>query len=120
MGATAAGVATPRHYRRAHRTVRGRLLRLLGKLRPSVGRGDGHYVPDSYWESRANDLISTYDSPETWQSRGWPSYEPEERHLPPLLEKFGIGSVLVVGAGSGREYALLRTSGIDLRGFDIS
>jgi len=76
--------------------------------------------PAGYWERRAPELVSGYDHPETWAERGWMSSGVEEDLVPRLLREHSVGSVLVVGAGSGRQYEFLRPLGIDVRGFDIS
>jgi SAM-dependent methyltransferase len=78
------------------------------------------YDPDAYWEGRADDLIATYDAPETWAARGWTKNGVEEAAVPPLLSAAGARSAFVVGAGSGRQYAFLQPMGLDLRGLDIS
>jgi SAM-dependent methyltransferase len=76
--------------------------------------------PAEYWESRAPDLVDGYDHPETWARRGWMAGGVEEEVVPDLLRRYGVGSVLVVGAGTGRQYAFLEDLGISVRGFDIS
>ena len=76
--------------------------------------------PAGYWERRAPELVSGYDHPETWAERGWMSSGVEEVLVPRLLQERRIGSVLVVGAGSGRQYAFVSQLGIEVRGFDIS
>jgi SAM-dependent methyltransferase len=92
-----------------------------------IGRGDdapvdpaGPYVPDEYWENRAGALIEAYDSPESWEERGWLRDGVEQAEVPPLLERVSARSALVVGAGSGRQYEFLRPLGLEIRGFDIS
>lgn len=76
--------------------------------------------PAVYWESRAPDLVSGYDHPETWAERGWLAAGVEEEFVPQVLRDHGVSSVLVVGAGTGRQYEFLRDLGVDVRGFDIS
>jgi SAM-dependent methyltransferase len=44
----------------------------------------------------------------------------EEEVVPQLLRQHGIGSVLVVGAGTGRQYGFLDGLGMDVRGFDLA
>jgi SAM-dependent methyltransferase len=76
------------------------------------------YVPAEYWEGRAADLIQTYDHPETWPERGWVREGAEDETVPRILTETGCRSVLVVGAGTGRQYGYLE--GFDAYGFDIS
>jgi SAM-dependent methyltransferase len=78
------------------------------------------YDPQDYWESRAGDLIRTYDKPETWPKRGWMRAGVEEATVPRLLAEAGCNTVLVPGAGSGRQYRYLLDAGMSPRGFDIS
>lgn len=80
----------------------------------------GVYVPAEYWEDRADALIEGYDAPETWEQRGWLRDGVEEEAIPPLLAGVNARSVLVVGAGSGRQYHFLQPLGLEIRGFDIS
>jgi SAM-dependent methyltransferase len=87
--------------------------RLLGRSTPLVSSQE-------YWDERADDLIRTYADPMDQQARGWPSFEVEERLVPRLLQSSTVDSVLVVGAGSGRQYAVLGPMGVRVRGFDIS
>jgi SAM-dependent methyltransferase len=82
--------------------------------------GRGAYHPERYWEGRASDLISMYDHPDTWPERRWLRAGVEEELVPDILRRAGAGSVLVAGAGCGREYAYLQEHGFELRGFDIS
>ncbi len=76
--------------------------------------------PARYWERRARDLVDGYDHPETWDERGWLSGGIEEKVVPQLLRRHGVRSVLVVGAGTGRQYEFLAPLGVPVRGFDIS
>jgi len=73
-----------------------------------------------YWNTRAPELIETYDHPETWPERGWMAAGVEEEIVPPLLRELGIESVIVAGAGSGRQYAYLLPLGVHVEGFDLS
>jgi SAM-dependent methyltransferase len=74
----------------------------------------------AYWEMRAPDLVHGYDHPETWAERGWLAAGIEEELVPRLLRDQGVASVLVVGAGTGRQYDFLGNLGAHVRGFDIS
>lgn len=74
--------------------------------------------PATYWESRAPDLIEGYDHPETWAERNWQQAGIEEQVVARILRESGVRSVLVVGAGTGRQYEFL--TGFDVRGFDLS
>jgi SAM-dependent methyltransferase len=76
------------------------------------------YWPADYWEGRARQLITAYDSPETWGEKGWLRANAEDRTVPKLLRDHSCESVLVLGAGAGRQYAYL--TGFDIFGFDIS
>ena len=76
--------------------------------------------PLEFWEQRAPDIVHGYDHPETWAKRGWMAEGVEEEVVPQLLRQHGIGSVLVVGAGTGRQYAFLGGLGVRVRGFDLS
>lgn len=78
------------------------------------------YRADEYWEARADDLIETYDRPDTWDSKGWMRAGVEERIVPRLLTDLGARSVLVIGAGSGRQYEFLSPLDAEVRGFDIA
>ena len=95
-------------------------------FRRITGRGEhpvapaGPYVPAEYWENRADALIEAYDAPESWEQRGWLKDGVEEEEVPPLLAREDARSVLVVGAGSGRQYNFLRPLGLEISGFDIS
>jgi hypothetical protein len=80
----------------------------------------GPYDPASYWESRANELIKTYDEPHEWSRRGWMRDGIEEALVPSLLTDCGVRSVFVVGAGSGRQYKYLLPHVDILTGIDIS
>ena len=73
-----------------------------------------------YWNARAPELIETYDLPETWPERGWMAAGVEEEIVPPLLRELGIESVIVAGAGSGRQYGYLLPLGLRVEGFDLS
>jgi SAM-dependent methyltransferase len=77
-----------------------------------------HYDPAVYWENRAANLIETYDRPETWPKRQWMREGAEEEAVPRLLRDHDCQSVLVLGAGPGRQYAYL--DGFDVYGLDIS
>ena len=94
---------------------------------PSVGRivrrcppQLATYDPKIYWDSRARDLIETYDRPESWERRGWMRAGIEESTVPGLLTRAGCETVLVPGAGSGRQYSFLLDAGFSPCGFDIS
>jgi SAM-dependent methyltransferase len=91
------------------------ILRIL-RARPASGT----LGPAEYWEQRAPDLVHGYDHPETWAKRGWMAGGVEEKLVPQLLREHRIGSVLVVGAGTGRQYGFFSDLSIDVRGFDIS
>jgi SAM-dependent methyltransferase len=94
---------------------------VLGSLRQHLRRGPAGYDPDRYWEARASELIATYDDPASWHLRSWNiAKSPEQELIPRLVAAHDITSVLVVGAGSGRQYAYLEPLGIDIRGFDLS
>jgi SAM-dependent methyltransferase len=87
----------------------------------ALGRRTAGYQPDRYWEARSAELISTYDDPSVWRERRWNiASSPEADLVPRLIAEHGIKSVLVVGAGSGRQYAYLQPLGIEVRGFDLS
>jgi SAM-dependent methyltransferase len=73
-----------------------------------------------YWERRAQDLVSAYDTPADWSSRGWINLDAEAEIIPSLLHDAGARSVLVVGAGVGREYDYLQANGFHVLGFDIA
>jgi hypothetical protein len=83
-------------------------------------RDPATYDPEAYWERRARDLIRTYDRPETWAERGWTQGDVEEGVVPRLLNEWGCKTVLVPGAGSGRQYRFLLDAGFLPCGFDIS
>lgn len=95
--------------------VRAAVKRLLGRL-PVQGRR----VRARYWEHRAQDLIETYDAPETWPSRRWLRSGAEEERVPALLKDFHARTVVVIGCGSGRQFAFLAPHGFALSGFDVS
>jgi len=99
--------------------IRG-LLRRITRQDGSATAPVGPYVPAEYWEQRADDLIEGYDSPQSWEERGWLRGSVEETVVPRLLERAHARSVLVVGAGSGRQYEFLEPLGLTIRGFDIS
>ena len=77
-------------------------------------------MPRQYWEARAAELIEAYDQPETWAERMWLKAGIEEELVPRWLRGAGVRTVLVVGAGSGRQYEFLQQFGFDIHGFDIS
>lgn len=79
---------------------------------------EGLYDPRSYWERRSSELIETYDQPATWPARKWLRDGAEEEAVPRLLRQHACHSVLVIGAGSGRQYGFL--GDFRLSGFDIS
>ena len=89
--------------------------RVMGRL-PRLGRRT--YCPAEYWEGRAADLIETYDHPETWPELGWLREGAEDETVPRILRETGCRTVLVLGAGSGRQYGYL--ADFDACGFDIS
>lgn len=93
--------------------VRG-IRRLLSRVRSNA------YLPERYWEKRAAELVKVYDAPETWDARGWIRSGVEESVVPSLLRQCGARTVIVPGAGSGRQYGLLEAEGFAPRGFDIS
>lgn len=80
------------------------------------------YRPQRYWEHRAPELIRTYEDPGTWAGRGWNiAQSPEAEIVPKLLGDLRANSVVVAGAGTGRQYEYLENTGLtDLRGFDLS
>jgi SAM-dependent methyltransferase len=94
----------------------GTMLRAVA--RRLVRRTPGYDDPARYWDARARDLRRTYDRPETWVRRGWMRAGVEEAIVPDLLRRAGVNSVLVIGVGSGRQYAYL--DGFELSGIDIS
>ncbi len=94
--------------------LRRRASRLLGR------GGTTRYEPAAFWESRAHELIEGYDHPETWAERGWVRAGVEEEAVVDVLRENGVRSVVVPGAGSGRQYAYLLAAGFETRGFDIS
>jgi hypothetical protein len=59
-----------------------------------------------------------YDHPERWPERSWLRSGAEDEVVPALLQAYGCRSVLVPGAGIGRQYTFLEA--FDVRGFDIS
>jgi SAM-dependent methyltransferase len=90
----------------------------MGRLRRISRRLPGYEDPARYWDARADDLRRTFDRPETWPSRGWMRAGVEEPVVPELLHAAGASSVLVLGAGTGRQYAYL--GDFDVSGIDIS
>jgi hypothetical protein len=84
------------------------------------GAPTADYAPASYWEGRATDLIEGYDHPESWERRGWMRGEVEEGTVPALLHRGHVETVLVPGAGTGRQYRFLIDAGFRPSGFDIS
>jgi SAM-dependent methyltransferase len=93
----------------------------VGSLRRALRARQQPYEPERYWEARAAELILTYDDPTTWPERRWNiAASPEEEVVPRLVADYGVESVLVVGAGSGRQYAYLEPLGVEVRGFDLS
>jgi SAM-dependent methyltransferase len=94
---------------------RMRLLRMPWRRPPNAASD-----PLEFWERRAPDLVHGYDHPETWSKRGWMVGGVEEEVVPELLRQHGIGSVLVVGAGTGRQYGFLDGLGVEVRGFDLA
>src|SRR5207248_10856425 len=93
---------------------------LLSRIARRVSTVSPTYDPKTYWENRARDLIDTYDRPETWPQRGWMCAGVEEEAVPRLLVNAGCTTVLIPGAGSGRQYRFLLDAGFLPRGFDIS
>lgn len=77
------------------------------------------YRPHRYWQGRADDLIATYDDPQSWKQRGWMASGVEEDLVPRTLRHHGVQSVLVPGAGTGRQYGYL-VDFAPVQGFDIS
>ncbi len=78
------------------------------------------YRPAEYWEHRANELIAAYDDPASWDTRGWMRAGVEEKSVPRILAEHRVNSVIVAGAGAGRQYAFLASPGISVAGFDLS
>lgn len=101
-------------------TLRDALTSIVCRRQDAPAQPQGPYVPEEYWENRADALIDAYDSPESWAQRGWIRDGVEQAQVPPLLERVGARSALVVGAGTGRQYEFLRPLGVQIRGFDIS
>jgi SAM-dependent methyltransferase len=101
------------------RRLRSTASRIVAIAR-RVSKRPAPYVPHRYWERRAADLIATYDAPETWGERQWLRAGIEEIVVPTLLKEHSVSSVLVAGAGSGRQYDFLAPLDLELRGFDIS
>lgn len=101
---------------------RSLVARARSLVRRAHGRSyevpDGRYDPSTYWERRSRELIETYDRPETWSRRGWLREGADEETVPSLLGQHECRSVLVIGAGSGRQYGFLRNFRVS--GFDIS
>jgi hypothetical protein len=93
---------------------------LRNKMRFLRGPGAGRYRPEQYWEGRAAELIEIYDQPDTWDMRGWMRGGVEEVIVPALLRSHGAQTVIVPGAGSGRQYGFIAAEGFSPRGFDIS
>jgi SAM-dependent methyltransferase len=99
----------------------GGLRSRVGSLRRVLGGRQRPYEPERYWEERAAELILTYDDPTSWPERRWNiAASPEEELVPRLVADYGVESVLVVGAGTGRQYAYLEPLGVEVRGFDLS
>jgi SAM-dependent methyltransferase len=94
------------------------VLRGLDRLRRLRRRLPSFDDPAAYWEARADDLTYTFDHPETWERRGWVRGGVEDELVPRLLRECGAQTVLVIGAGSGRQYAYLQD--FDVSGIDIS
>jgi SAM-dependent methyltransferase len=94
------------------------VLRGLDRLRRLLRRLPTYDDPAAYWEARADDLTYTFDHPETWERRGWVRGGVEDELVPRLLRECGARTVLVIGAGSGRQYAYLQD--FDVSGIDIS
>jgi SAM-dependent methyltransferase len=94
------------------------VLRGLDRLRRLRRRLPTYDDPAAYWEARAGDLTYTFDHPETWERRGWVRGGVEDELVPRLLRECGAQTVLVIGAGSGRQYAYLQE--FDVSGIDIS
>jgi SAM-dependent methyltransferase len=92
---------------------------LLNRLSTAV-RQRRRYRPSRYWEARAPELIEAYDRPETWPTRQWMAAGIEETEVPRLLHAEKVRTVLVAGAGTGRQYEYLVREGFDPSGFDIS
>jgi 2-polyprenyl-3-methyl-5-hydroxy-6-metoxy-1,4-benzoquinol methylase len=81
----------------------------------------GRYRPDRYWEARATELVHRYDAdPAVWEEIGWMRGGVEEEPVVAWLRELGCSSVLVCGAGSGRQYSYLLDAGFSVEGFDIS
>jgi hypothetical protein len=97
-----------------------RLRKIPRYLVSRLRRQSAPYIPTEYWEKRAVELVETYDAPETWPTRGWLRAGIEEAVVPPVLKGAAVRTVIVVWAGSGRQYGFLEPYGFDLCGFDIS
>jgi 2-polyprenyl-3-methyl-5-hydroxy-6-metoxy-1,4-benzoquinol methylase len=81
----------------------------------------GRYRPERYWEARASELVHRYDGgPDLWQRIGWLRDGIEERLAVAWLRELSCSSVLVCGAGSGRQYPYLIDAGFSIEGFDIA
>jgi protein-L-isoaspartate O-methyltransferase len=81
----------------------------------------GRYRPERYWEARAAELVHRYDGgPELWERIGWLRDGIEERLAVAWLQELSCSSVLVCGAGSGRQYRYLIDGGFSIEGFDIA
>jgi 2-polyprenyl-3-methyl-5-hydroxy-6-metoxy-1,4-benzoquinol methylase len=94
-----------------------RVRRLLAQRHALPGR----YRPDRYWEARAAELVHRYDAdPAEWEQIGWMRGGVEEEQVVTWLREFECSSVLVCGAGSGRQYSYLVDAGFSVEGFDIS
>jgi trans-aconitate methyltransferase len=94
-----------------------RVRRLLAQRHALPGR----YRPDRYWEARATELVHRYDAdPAEWEQIGWMRGGVEEELVVSWLRELGCSSVLVCGAGSGRQYSYLVDAGFSVEGFDIS
>ena len=107
------GNGTGNHARR--RSLRRTVRRALDALAPGY-----RFSPQRYWERRAAEMITTYDNPEVWDKKRWVRAGVEEAVVPDLLRNAGVRSVVVAGAGCGREYGYLRQHDFEVRGFDIS
>jgi 2-polyprenyl-3-methyl-5-hydroxy-6-metoxy-1,4-benzoquinol methylase len=99
------------------RRRQGRIRRVLAQRYALPGR----YRPERYWQARAAELTERYDDdPAGWEQIGWMRGGVEEELVVTSLRELGCSSVLVCGAGSGRQYSYLVDAGFSVEGFDIS
>jgi hypothetical protein len=95
----------------------GRISRILAHRHALPGR----YRPERYWEARASELVRRYDSePGDWERLGWMRGGVEEEFFVGWARELACTSVLVCGAGTGRQYSYLLDAGFSVAGFDIA